>query len=655
LRIPQRTLAAFAALAASLALLTAPAVTPPAIAETGDGCDPIDPAACLLPFPNDWYTVADGGTPTGRRVQLRTTIKNALGVPVAPGEWNRADGFSPGSMLLSRVPGIDLARTGAAPVTDIGASLREDAPIVIVDTATGERWPYWAELDAGAPADRRALIIRPARNLREGHHYAVALRNLRDASGNPIGPNPAFARILGPDLPAADPLARRQRDEQKVLAALQANGVGRDGLYLAWDFTVASRQSLAGPVLHMRDDALRSLGDRSPSFLVTDVKDDVDDKIAREVKGIVWAPSYLDQYGGLPGSSLHRGGDGMPSRLPGNSQAVPFQCEIPRSALTRPARPALYGHGLLGSEGEVDAGHVKAMASEHGFMFCATKWIGMADEDVPNVVSALTDLTRFRTVADRLQQGLVNFIVLGRAMTRGFAGNKAFQNDAGTPLIDTGAPLTFDGNSQGGIMGGALTAVSPDIRRAVLGVPAMNYSTLLNRSSDFPQYARVLDLFYPDKLDQQIGLALIQMLWDRGEANGYAWHMTDDPLPGTPSHRVLMHVAFGDHQVAPVAAEVEARTIGARVHAPVVTPGRNPDKVPYWGIPTFGASHDGSAMIVWDSGSPVPPLTNTPPTTGRDPHSDPRNNADARRQKATFLTTGAVVDVCGGGPCVITP
>lgn len=655
MRIPQRTLAAFAALAASLALLTAPAVAPPAIAETGDGCDPIDPAACLLPFPNDWYTVADGGTPTGRRVRLRTTIENALGVPVAPGEWNRADGFSPGSMLLSRVPGLDLARTGAAPVTDIGASLREDAPIVIVDTATGERWPYWAELDAGAPADRQALIIRPARNLREGHHYAVALRNLRDASGNPIGPNPAFARILGPDLPAADPLARRQRDEQEVLAALQANGVGRDGLYLAWDFTVASRQSLAGPVLHMRDDALRRLGDRSPSFLVTEVKDDVDDKIAREVKGIVWAPSYLDQYGGLPGSSLHRGGDGMPSRLPGNSQAVPFQCEIPRSALTRPARPALYGHGLLGSEGEVDAGNVKAMASEHGFVFCATKWIGMADEDVPNVVSALTDLTRFRTVADRLQQSLVNFIVLGRAMTRGFAGDKAFQNDAGTPLIDTGAPLTFDGNSQGGIMGGALTAVSPDIRRAVLGVPAMNYSTLLNRSSDFPQYARVLDLFYPDKLDQQIGLALIQMLWDRGEADGYAWHMTDDPLPGTPSHRVLMHVAFGDHQVAPVAAEVEARTIGARVHAPVVTPGRNPDKVPYWGIPTFGASHDGSAMIVWDSGSPVPPLTNTPPTAGRDPHSDPRNNADARRQKATFLTTGAVVDVCGGGPCVITP
>lgn len=655
MRLPQRALSALAALAVSAALLAVPPAAPAAAAGAGPGCDPIDLAACLLPFPNDWYTVADGGTPTGRRVHLRTTLKNRLGVPLRPAEWNRADGFSPGSMLLSRVPGVDLERSGAAPITDIGASLRDDAPIVIVDTATGERWPYWAELDANAPDDRKALIIRPAVNFREGHRYAVALRRLRDASGKPIAPGAAFARILGPTLPSGDPLHARQRDTRRVLADLERHGVGLDGLYLAWDFTVASSQSLAGPVLHMRDEALRKLGNRSPSFLVTQVTNDVDERIAREVKGVVWAPSYLDQYGGLPGSALRRGRDGRPARLPGNSQAVPFQCEIPRSAFAEPARPALYGHGLLGRESEVGAGNVKAMAAEHGFVFCATKWIGMADEDVPNVVSALADLTRFHTVADRTQQGLLNFIFLGRAMTRGFPGHKAFQNGEGASLIDTGAELTFDGNSQGGIMGGALTAVSPDIRRAVLGVPGMNYSTLLNRSSDFPQYGRILDLFYPDKLDQQIGIALIQMLWDRGEANGYAWHMTGDPLPNTPEHRVLMHVAFGDHQVAPVSAEVEARTIGARVHAPVVRPGRSPDKVPYWGIPTFGASHEGSAMIVWDSGSPAPPLANVAPTEGRDPHSDPRNNADARRQKAIFLKTGTVRDVCGGGPCVISP
>ena len=39
---------------------------------------------------------------------------------------------------------------------------------------------------------------------------------------------------------------------------------------------------------------------------------------------------------------------------------------------------------------------------------------------------------------------------------------------------------------------------------------------------------------YPDPIDQQFDFSLIQMLWDRGEGAGYAQHLTDDPLPGTP-------------------------------------------------------------------------------------------------------------------------
>ena len=49
--------------------------------------------------------------------------------------------------------------------------------------------------------------------------------------------------------------------------------------------------------------------------------------------------------------------------------------------------------------------------------------------------------------------------------------------------------LFYDGNSQGGILGGSLVAVAPDLDRGVLGVPGMNYSTLLRRSVDFEPYA----------------------------------------------------------------------------------------------------------------------------------------------------------------------
>jgi hypothetical protein len=334
---------------------------------------------------------------------------------------------------------------------------------------------------------------------------------------------------------------------------------------------------------------------------------------------------------------------------------------IPRVAVDGanvvPARPSLYGHGLLGSASEVTAGNVKAMANEHDFVFCATDWSGMSTQDVPNIGSILADLSNFPSLADRAQQGFVNFMYLGRLLIHpaGFAADPAFRYTKGgvtRPVIDT-RRLFYDGNSQGGIMGGSLTALAPDFNRAVLGVPGMNYSTLLRRSVDFDQYAVVLYQNYPNELERPLILSLMQMLWDRGEADGYAHHMTSDPLPNTPAHTVLLHEAFGDHQVANVATEVEARTIGAYIRTPTLDPGRHYAVEPYYGIPAIPSfPFDGSALVVWDSGSPTPPTTETPPRTGADPHSHPRNTAIARMQKNQFLRiNGKVVDTCGATPC----
>jgi len=45
------------------------------------------------------------------------------------------------------------------------------------------------------------------------------------------------------------------------------------------------------------------------------------------------------------------------------------------------------------------------------------------------------------------------------------------------------------GNSQGGILGCAASAVSSEWSRVVLGVPGINYSLLLPRSSDWPEFS----------------------------------------------------------------------------------------------------------------------------------------------------------------------
>src|SRR5262245_45523720 len=196
-------------------------------------------------------------------------------------------------------------------------------------------------------------------------------------------------------------------------------------------------------------------------------------------------------------------------------------------------------------------------------------------------------------------------------------------------------------------------AIAQDITRGVLGVPGMNYSLLLTRSTDFATYSAILYPAYTNELQRPLVLALIQMLWDRSDPNGYAHHITSDPLPGTPAHKVLLHLAFGDHQVANVSTEIETRTLGASIHQPAIAAGRHSDVNPYFGIPAIPSyPFDGSALIVWDSGAATPPITNTAPGTGADPHSDPRNSALGRQQKSDFLQAGgSVTDVCSGMPC----
>jgi len=205
----------------------------------------------------------------------------------------------------------------------------------------------------------------------------------------------------------------------------------------------------------------------------------------------------------------------------------------------------------------------------------------------------------------------------------------------------------------------------------------MNYSTLLNRSVDWegdlfdpedpglPAYASFLYAAYPDKVQQQVLFGLMQMLWDRGEGNGYAHHMSGDPLPNTPAHQVLLEVAFGDYQVANVAAEVEARTIGADFLGTALAAGRHwergyaggTDAVPY-GFTSFApdasgdlAAPSGSAIVYWDSGNPTPPNGNVPPWyLGNDPHGDPRKDDVALLMKQRFFETGEIVDVHAGAP-----
>lgn len=644
-----------------------------------DRCDPLDRTRCLFPFPNDYFTVADA-TPTGRRVNLSREAMpaNYAGVRADPTRWNQADGWSVGPMLLFDEPALDLGVTGAAPLTDIARSLEPDAPIALVDYENHDRQLLFAERDVnGFVAAERPVILRVGRNLPNARRFVVALRRLKDAAGATL-PAPRVFQLYRDGIPTyLSAIEARRAHMEDLFAALAASGIARDDLYLAWDFTTQSVDSVAGKMLHMRDDAFIRLGAAAPTFTVDSVEEPLDDRIFRRINGTFQLPLYMTD-GGAPGANLRLGPDGLPF-TEGDFFTARFRCIVPYSATTggaaplHPARPSLYGHGLLGTEGEVSAGNVRDMANEHNFVFCGTRWYGMESDDRTTALNILNDFSLFPKFPDRLHQGLLAFLYLGRLMIHadGFAAHSAFQV-GGQSLIDR-TELFYDGNSQGAIAGGALAAFAQDFRRAVLGVPGMNYSTLLSRSVDFDDFNQLFVITYQNNLDRQLLISLAETLWEQGEVNGHARHITSDPYPDTPEKKILLHMAFGDFQTANVSVEVEARSMGARLRTPAVATGKPiPDVTPYYGIEPIAAyPFDGSALVVWDSGNPPPPVLNQPPKRlgpadpewaqlsacprnyQGDPHECPRRQPAARLQKSEFLrSNGAVVDTCGGAPCL---
>ena len=695
----------------------------------GPHCDPFDPSLCMQPFPNDYFTVADPATDTGRRLNLQTDQmpQNKAGMPIDPTDFNRADGFSPGSAITVRIPEVQTQQafdnTGFVPLTDPGKYADPNQAAVVIDAATGERQPIYAELDANPnhyqPGDTQDvnLIIRPTVNFLEGHRYIVALRNIRNASDNPVDAPMAF-RVYRDNQTTTDPTVEARRAQMEdVLSTLSNDGIQRSSLYLAWDFTVASEHSLAGRALAIRDNALHQLGDDtpgdgvvdgdSPTFHVTNVTPAPDANTYRQIDGeLTNIPCYLNNGDCKPGGRFNFKPDGDVDATPtgiaddvdADTTGVRFRCIIPNSAVDGtdvvPTSSGIFGHGLLGDFTQVDdmIRFTPSEANVANTTWCATDWAGFSEDDIGTVLTALGDLSNFSKLTDRMVQGFVNMIYLDRAMLNpdGFDTDDAFKLDpdgAGgndpVPVLDPAQGLFWEGISQGAIMGGALTALEPDLTQSALNVVGMNYSTLLTRSTDSGQYLDLDNIGlwanYPGLERRPLILSLMQLLWDRGEADGYAQHMTDDALPNTPEHHVLLQAAYGDHQVSNVAAEVEARTIGAQVHTPELDPGRHWSSDPLFGLsPISSYPFSGSAALVYYDGGTLnfdgthgtaqntcqdenqppntvhgtaqAPLVNLPPNPvsvyGCDPHQYPRRSEDGVTHDSTWLQNDGFIDQC---------
>ncbi len=611
-------------------------------------CDPMVPTECGLPFPSSVWTIPDSTTATGVHVYFgKTTLPEwKAHTTIDPTAFADRDGFSPGAAMITHLPGA--TATGLPSPDTIASSVAiangsPSSPTLLVEADTGALVPHFAELDvSNTDTTREAFLIHPMTRLKDATRYLVAIRNVVDASGQPLPANPVFA-ALRDNTPSSDlSVPPRRALYADITSKLAAIGVTTGDLQLAWDFTTASSQNTTGWLIHMRDDALAKVGTAGPAYTITKVEENPNPFIRRRLTGQMTVPLYLTQV--APGNNLNFGPDGLPAQ--NGTASFPFLVHIPNVLVnTGTSGPIVAnGHGLLGDESEGEDSYLAQICDREGYVAIAVNLEGMASDDLGFIMNVLAgDISGFKLAVARQHQGILNELLAMRMMMGKLATDPQVTFN-GKSVIDP-TKRFYRGDSQGGIFGTTYMSISTDVTRGLLGEPGTPYDLLLDRSADFAPFFLVLRGIYPDALDVQLGLRLIQLLWDRTDPDGYVAYLDKNMLPNTPQHEVLIHAGIGDHQVTPLGAELIARTIGAQNLSTV--------NREVFGIPDAPSGFTGSGIVEWSFGLPPAPLTDIPMTIGTDPHGLIRYIPEAQDMADKFFRTGTVVQTCsGGGPCV---
>ncbi len=545
-------------------------------------CDPLMPEACTLPWPSNLYLKADATRPTGYALTFgATSLPVSIGgTQVTPDVYKRLDGYNLGTHVLTIWPSLDVTASALGDENDLAPSLKPDSSIlwleVSADGKTVTQLPHFSELDLQPVNDKsiakpdlvhRVLFTRAGVTLHEGTRYIIAMRNLKDTSGKAYDPSPAFKALVAGTTKGTTLEARQARFDD-TFAILKAQGIDKATLQLAWDFNTASHDALHGRMLEMRDKSLAAVGASGPTITVTQVTENTvaeNADIAFEVTGTFHTPDFMELFDGpnaFPFYRFHTAPDG--SLLQNGWRDAQFWLRIPRSAVAgTPQELVEYGHGLNGSGHEIYQGWEGPHSNKRNLIYFACNMIGMSEDDGAGIMMMLNDFNYWHSLPERVTAGIVEHTILQLAMREQIESLDVVKNHGVKFVKDANGkiPVYYAGNSQGGIYGQVVLAVSPFVHRAQLGQAGINYSTLLHRSLDFSDpFFPILKGVWPSVTDQAILLSMIQLLWDTVDPVSYVHHISADPLAGTQAHQALIVTHPGDFQVSPMTDQINVRS-----------------------------------------------------------------------------------------------
>ncbi len=387
-----------------------------------DACNPLGGEGCLMPWPSMAYAKTDTTSATGFRLDLpiEGMPVNGDGIAVDPKPLiNRWDGFSPTGPILVQFP-AGVSGDNLPPFSDPAQSLAADSPIVLLNMDTGEREPFFAEIDQNVPdVPERDLIIRPLVRLPEKTRIAVAIRNtVKAADGTDLPVSAGFKAIRdggGFTHPRFGGLQARSAD---VFTALATAGVDKSELVLAWDYVTASDAFLQNDLTVMRTAALPAIGDKGANLSFVATLQPANTTSYALYLGTFKSPTFLSD-GEADDSQIVRDATGNPmlgSMRDANFAAVIPACvSDPNTVLPRPT--VIFGHGLFGSAADyLNDPFVQDLADQLCVNIFAGDWIGLTDRQIPLAPLAINDMNRGPQITEKLGQAVIDFIAL--EMTR---------------------------------------------------------------------------------------------------------------------------------------------------------------------------------------------------------------------------------------------
>lgn len=638
-----------------------------------DDCQPhLAGRDCMLPYPSDFFRVADPSLPSGHKIQMgrHAVLLTKDGYSADPTDWRASDGFSTAPPILTVLgSAVDISDCTKI-FDDLQTSISDASPTLIIEADSGTRVPHFVDLDARASDPlRQALILRPAYRLKNQTRYIVALRRLRDPDGQVIAAPEGFRRLRDDDTGGEAVLQTlSQRYNSEVFAPLAAQGIARAELQLAWDFTTGSAEWPMRDMLDARVLILHHLQNNLPELVSLNFIEGENPEIWRRIQGVLRVPLLMEHDG--PGAEIHRDAQGAIAF--NGTMDVPFTATIPTSLqdVYDPGQAVEYGHGVFGSQSKlVEYGTRSAINSIQGVGF-AIDWVGMSEADVGITVSDIGDqVWRTMRFSDRVVQAMVNWISLDAAIRQVFVDQEVFHRpsdpqalgvvedphnpgstNAGALLYDP-SKVRFFGGSQGGILGGILSALDPNLQRSVLHVAAAGWTQFMTRSEPFKPFLFLMDLSVEDPLEEQKLIAALAMYFDRVDPSTYAPYLLDQELPWGPpgqaaTRQVLLQIVTADSHVANFGSYYYARSLGLPLLVPSV---RAPSL-----IPEANAPYNGSALAILDMLQDESFYLSCQPPEGPNPgHTCLRETWQAQQQIDAFLRRGEVINPCGNQGCFI--